>query len=137
MCYNRDNGQPVNLEEKMANHRIVHIEISSRDHAELKKFYGEVFNWKFMDIPEMDYVTFQPGENELGGGFNPISDDYPAGTVTIYIHTANLDESTAQIEAAGGTLTAPPMEVPGVGRIAMFKDPSGNELAILEPAQEM
>ena len=117
-------------------HKFVHIELSSKDNEEAKKFYGNVFGWTFQDFPEMNYTTFIIGENELGGGFNPVANS-PAGTIMVYIHTDNLEESKAKIVANGGTITEPRLEVPGVGTMAFFKDLTGNHLAILQPAGQM
>ena len=123
--------------EAMSNHKFVHVELSCQDMEEAKKFYGSVFDWQFTDFPDMNYVTFQPAEGELGGGFNPVSDENPAGTVTFYIHTDDLEETKNRIKSAGGVITLPAQEIPGVGTIAFFKDPTGNHLAILEPSSEM
>ena len=38
----------------------------------------------------------------------------------------------AKIEAAGGTILAPPMEIPGVGWMALFRDPNGNHMGMFQ-----
>ncbi|MCA9939465.1 MAG: VOC family protein [Anaerolineales bacterium] len=119
----------------MPDHQFVHIELSSRDLHESAKFYQALFGWNTQEYPEMNYVTFDTGG--LGGGFNPISDGVPAGSVVIYVSTNDIDASLAQVEALGGSIVAPKMPVPGVGVIAWFKDLSGNLLALLQPADEM
>lgn len=121
----------------MSAHKFVHVELSCRDNAEAKKFYGDVFGWQFQDYPEMNYVTFQAAENELGGGLNPVSDQNPAGSVMVYIHTDDIEDTVKKLEAAGGEITLPPMEIPTVGTMAFFKDPTGNQLAVLQPEGEM
>ena len=121
----------------MSSHKFVHIELSANNHEEAKQFYGNVFGWSFMDWPEMKYTTFSTGENEVGGGFNPVSSNTPAGTILLYIHTDNLEETKAKITANGGIITEPGVEVPGVGTMAYFKDLTGNLLAILQPAPGM
>ena len=63
----------------MSSHPIVHIEFSAKDRQEAGKFYSELFGWKVEQMPEMNYATFDDGKG-LGGGFNPITEDNPAGT---------------------------------------------------------
>lgn len=121
----------------MANHPIVHVEISSKDHARMKDFYGKLFGWSFQDYPDMNYVTFNTGQEQTGGGFNPVSDQLPAGTVVFYVHTDNIDDTLARATALGAKIILPKMEVPGVGHMAWFADPSSNQIAVLQPAGQM
>lgn len=118
----------------MGNHQFVHVELSARDRAEARKFYGTVFGWTFQEFPEMDYTTFDTGSGGMGGGLNPVSETFPGGTVTPYIGTDNIEETLAKITAAGGEVIMPPMLVPDVGDIAIFKDLSGNVMGLLQPS---
>lgn len=117
----------------MSTHPFVHLEFSSTDQAAMKAFYGSVFGWEFQDWPEMNYVTFSTGEGNLGGGFNPVTDENPVGTVINYIHCDDVIASIASLEKAGGKLLMPVMEVAGVGQIAIFGDPSDNALGLIQP----
>jgi predicted enzyme related to lactoylglutathione lyase len=117
----------------MSNHHpIVHIEISANDHAEAGEFYASVFGWKLRAYPEMNYTTFDPGEG-VGGGFNPVTDDNPVGTIMVYINADNLEETLGKIKAAGGEVVLASYDIPTVGTMAIFKDPTGNQLALLKP----
>jgi len=117
------------------NHSIVHIEFSAQDLEETKKFYGQVFDWVISDYPEMNYATFETGGGS-GGGFNPISEDFPAGRVLVYIHTPDLKETIKKIKAAGGSVLLEGYDIPGIGTMATFKDPTGNLVALLQPLRE-
>lgn len=115
-------------------HPIVHVEISSRDRAESAKFYESVFGWNTQDMPEMNYTMFDSSEFNLsGGGFNPVSDENPAGTVTIYIQTDDIEASLVKIIAGGGTAVTPKTEIPQMGWFALFKDPSDNLVGLYTP----
>ena len=81
----------------------------------------------------MNYTTFRTGQNEVGGGFNPINPENPAGTVTVYINTDNITETLGKIEGLGGKVLAQPMQIPGVGLFAVFCDLDGNKVALLQP----
>lgn len=118
-------------------HPIVHVEFSAKDQAAAAKWYSELFGWEMQSWPEMNYTTFRPEEGALGGGFNPISNGMPAGTVIAYIATDDIASHVAKIEKAGGTITMPIETVPTVGQLAIFKDPSGNLVGLLQPDPAM
>jgi len=116
-------------------HLITHIEFSTRDMEETKKFYSDVFEWEIKDYPGMNYATFE-AEGGTGAGFNPVSEESPAGSVMVYINTPALDETLEKIRAAGGTILMDGYDIPGVGRMATFMDPTGNNVALLQPLME-
>jgi uncharacterized protein len=116
----------------MSKHPIVHVEFSSRDREESGKFYSELFGWKVRQIPEMNYATFE-AEGGTGGGFNPINEGNPAGTISVYVNTDDIDATLTKAQALGGKLKAPKQEIPGVGWFAFFTDLSGNTVALLQP----
>lgn len=120
----------------MSTHKFVHVELSSANAEAMKKFYGDAFNWEFMDFPEMQYTTFRTGEGGLGGGLSQVSENNPAGTVLLYIHTDDLAASVQAVKDAGGTVVMESFEIETVGTMALFTDPSGNQLALLQPAME-
>ena len=49
---------------------IVHVEIPVSDLSKLRKFYSEVFGWKFKDskMPGMEYWLIDMGSRQLAGG---------------------------------------------------------------------
>jgi uncharacterized protein len=117
----------------MSKHPIVHVEIPSKDRNADAQFYHELFGWEMRQIPEMDYATFATGENEVGGGLNPVNENNPPGNIMVYINTDQLQETLQEVERLGGKVIAPPMDIPGVGMFAIFSDPTGNSLALLQP----
>ncbi len=123
----------------MTKHKFVHIELSSRSHAEMKKFYTQLFGWQTQDMPEMNYVTFAPGpgEEEVGGGFAPITENTPAGTVLVFVSTDDLKASIAKAEKLGAKIILPSQEVPGMGTFGVFIDPSGNQIGLWQSAGQM
>ncbi len=113
----------------MSKHPIVHVEISAQDLEATAKFYEELFGWKIQHIPEMNYATFE-AEGGPGGGFNPVSEQVPAGTVLVYVNSDDIEASLAKAESLGGTTTVPKTEIPDVGWFAIFTDPTGNTMAL-------
>jgi predicted enzyme related to lactoylglutathione lyase len=117
---------PLQKENKHMNkHPIVHIEISAKDRVAASKFYTDLFGWKVEQMPEMNYATFE-AEGGPGGGFNPVTKENPAGTVTVYVHTDDIPATLAKITALGGKVLVPETEIPTVGWFAYVSDPTGN-----------
>ncbi len=121
----------------MSPHPFVHVELSAKDRQQSAGFYANVFGWKIQDIPEMNYTLFETVEGGLGGGFNPVSEDSPAGTILLYIHTDDLEDTLSKVEANGGTVHLRSYEIANVGWMALFSDPSGNKLALLKTLENM
>lgn len=113
----------------MSKHNIVHVEFSTSDREATGKFYAELFGWDVQQMPEMNYATFETGEG-VGGGFNPTSDEYPAGTTIVYIGTDDIEASLAKAESLGGKTITPKSEIPGFGWFGLFSDPTGNMVGL-------
>lgn len=113
----------------MTNHTIVHVELSAKDRKALAKFYQDVFGWEVEHVDQLNYTTFKAGDG-VGGGFNPVSDQTPAGTVTIYIQTDNVTNSLLAVERAGGKILVPESDIPGMGKFGLFLDPQGNMIGL-------
>ncbi len=116
----------------MSKHPIVHIEFSAHNREAAGKFYADLFGWKVQQIPEMNYATFE-AEGGPGGGFNPVSETYPAGTVLVYVNSDDINTTLSQVESLGGKVIVPKSEIPGVGWFAIFSDPTGNQVGLLQP----
>jgi predicted enzyme related to lactoylglutathione lyase len=110
-------------------HSIVHIELSAKDRKALAKFYQDVFGWEVDHVDEMNYTTFKAGDG-VGGGFNPVNDQNPAGTVTVYIQTDDITKSLQEVEKAGGQTLVPETEIPNTGKFGLFRDPQGNMVGL-------
>ena len=121
-------------------HTIVHFEIPADDVEKLKKFYSELFGWKIEKMPgPMDYwgiatvpvddkgMPMRPGVN---GGM--MKKQNPEHKPVNYIAVESVDEYVKKIEALGGRIVVPKMEVPGIGWWALSLDPDGNQFAILQ-----
>jgi predicted enzyme related to lactoylglutathione lyase len=113
----------------MSSHPIVHVEISSSDLEASGRFYSQLFGWKIEHTPELNYTTFQ-AEGGPGGGFNPISETNPAGTVVVYVDSDDIQADLAKAESLGAATVVPKTEIPQMGWFAMFRDPSGNTVGL-------
>ena len=115
----------------MSKHPIVHIEISANDRQAASKFYADLFGWQVEQMPEMNYATFETGDG-VGGGFSPIGENNPVGSVIVYVDTDDINASLDQVVKLGGKVVVPQTEIPGMGWFAMFSDPTGNRLGLFK-----
>lgn len=113
--------------------RVVHFEITGKDHARLKSFYGELFDWKIgPDMgPQMGHYALVDAESAgIGGGIGN-SMDGPV-QLTFYVEVPDLQATLDAAVAKGGKVLMPPMEIPGVVTMAMFADPEGNAVGLVK-----
>ncbi len=93
------------------------------------KFYQDLFGWKMEHAAEFDYTMWSDGSG-YGGGFNKLSEHYPAGQVLVYIDSDDIEADLQQVEKLGGTVVTPKTEIPGTGWFGVFQDPTGNKIAV-------
>ena len=108
-------------------HTLDYVEITVRDLAEARQFYGSAFGWAFTDYGPT-YAGIQ-GDGREQGGLEQSDTLRTGGGPLVILYSDDLDASLAAVEAAGGTILAAPFGFPG-GRRFHFLDPSGNELAV-------
>ncbi|HEX5004879.1 MAG TPA: VOC family protein [Gemmatimonadales bacterium] len=110
--------------------RIDYIEFPAVGLPATKRFYQEVFGWKFTDYGP-DYASFEDGR--LDGGFHAgdgarKTTGMGSGALVV-LFAVDLADTEARVRRAGGAIVTPPFSFPG-GRRFHFTDPSGNELAV-------
>jgi predicted enzyme related to lactoylglutathione lyase len=103
------------------------------------KFYATVFGWKpdAMKMEDMVYTLFKKGDFNVGGMMGTpkeMSGAPPAWSV--YFAVENTDETAKTVKANGGTVLSPPMDIPNVGRFAVFADPQGAVFCVLQAAPQ-
>ncbi|MEO0637732.1 MAG: VOC family protein [Pseudomonadota bacterium] len=125
----------------MANHGLVHWnELNTHDPDAAKAFYGSVMGWRFEDSDMGDgtsYTVIWSGDEMVGGIFhmnNPAFDGIPEHWFT-HFQVDDLDARLALVQREGGTITRPPFEVPGVGRLAVLQSASGSFCAFIQPVE--
>ena len=104
------------------------FDLSTSDLPAAKAFYGELFGW-----------TFHDGGPELGHYTQAHRNGHPAAAVaakmpgmeqtptvwTVYFGVADAAQTAAAITAQGGSMMVPPMDVMGLGTMAVATDPEG------------
>ena len=113
----------------MSKRNVVHVEIPAANAEAAGKFYQELFGWKIHRAEEFDYTMWEDGSG-YGGGFNKVSDENPVGQVLVYIDSNDIEADLKKAEQLGGAVVTPKTEIPGTGWYGVFKDPTGNVLAL-------
>jgi uncharacterized protein len=117
----------------MSKRNVVHVEIPALNVEAAGNFYQELFGWKMQHVPEFDYTMWEDGSGS-GGGFNAVSDENPVGQVLVYIDSDDIDADLKKVVKLGGTIVREKTEIPGTGWYGLFKDTTGNVLAIYTSA---
>ncbi len=101
------------------------VDVSTPDLDGAKAFYGALFGWQAETLEEMGRYTnfFKDGKRVCGAMPFQSPDQHPAWTT--YIATADADATAAAVQANGGQVALPPMDVMNLGRMAAFIDPTG------------
>jgi hypothetical protein len=113
----------------MSKRNIVHIEIPAAETTKAAQFYQLLFGWKTTRDEAMNYTMWEPAEGP-GGGFNPLGDQVKPGDVLIYIDSDDIDADLIKVGELGGTVITPKREISGIGWFGVFKDPTGNTIAL-------
>ena len=110
---------------------IVHAEVVGEDAEALQAFYRNAFNWQ-MQPSGPDYAMVHLGvEGGIDGGVGA-SPEGGQGHVTFYVEVGDLEATLGEIEGLGGSRVAGPMDLPDGPRIAMFADPEGHLVGLIE-----
>jgi hypothetical protein len=113
----------------MVKRNIVHIEIPTSDAKRSGEFYSKLFGWHIERDEQMDYTMWDPHEGP-GGGFTQVGKDAQVGEVLIYVNSEDIEADLKQAANLGATLVLPKTEIPTVGWFGIFKDPTGNNIAL-------
>ena len=113
----------------MVKRNVVHIEIPAKDYESAGKFYHDLFGWEIQHVPEMNYAMWDAG-NGSAGGFNLIDEHVKPGDVLIYINSEDIEADLKKAASLGGTIIQEKMEIPQTGWFGIFRDPTGNQIAL-------
>lgn len=112
---------------------VVFFEILGKDKAALESFYAGLFDWQMTPVESASpdtYAMISPGAG-INGGLGK-SMDGGAGHVTFYVEVANIAETLANVESRGGKRVAGPTKMPKGPVIALFTDPEGRVVGLIE-----
>lgn len=114
---------------------VVHFEIPVEQIERAKKFYSDLFSWKFDKYEgPMEYWMIstknEKGDTGITGGM--MKKQSPQQSVTNYIDVPSVDQYVEKIKKLGGKVVLPKMAVPGAGYLAVCLDTENNSFGIWE-----
>ena len=112
---------------------LCHFELVTSNKDKCKDFYGDVFGWEFDEKRMPGYTLIQTGQ-EPGGGILPAEGrEVPAG-LNAYFGVDDIDACLRKVAAHGGEVLVPKTPIPNVGHFAIFSDPEGITIGIMQPS---
>jgi predicted enzyme related to lactoylglutathione lyase len=110
-------------------------ELSTRDMAKAKDFYGKVFGWgaKTNQAPGMEYTEWQIDGRSMAGGM-PMGENFPPNAPPFWLVYFAVEDPDATGEKAtqlGGRVMQPAFDTPA-GRMAVITDPQGAAFAVIK-----
>ncbi|HVQ57877.1 MAG TPA: VOC family protein [Solirubrobacterales bacterium] len=112
------------------------VELGTPDMEATIGFYKDLFGW---EIPE------QPNSAQLGGyrraklrgkdvaGVSPLQQEGQPPVWSTYVSVADADATVETVKDAGGQVIVEPLDVAGLGKMAVFTDPTSAVCGIWEP----
>lgn len=137
-------GEVEGLDVVMEPNTLCWTELYATDAAAAKEFYGTVFSWSFQDVSTGGDLLYSlasapgagAGEDTAHGGILQLQQMHlDAGSTSEwhpYFGVTDCDASYHTATQHGGTPLIAPMDVPGIGRMAMLMDPAGAPFALLK-----
>jgi len=116
---------------------MIHFEIAAKDIETIQHFYTKTFGWKFRKIKApIEYWRIRTGDEKEPGIDGGLFKKTLLMNANNVIAVPSLDYYVNKVRKNGGSMASPKVRVPGIGRIAVFRDPEGNEFGLLEAEPE-
>ena len=106
----------------------------------LRSFYSELFGWHISTSHGPDYWLVQaeksvgPENTGISGAIGAGPPGHP-GRVVIYVEAPDIEAALVKAETLGGARMFGPQSFNGF-EIGWFRDPEGNMVGVVRPAEE-
>jgi len=101
------------------------------DFESAKKFYGQVLGLnKTFEAQQWAEFAGAEGQETIGIAANPHAGKEPGATVVLDV--TDIERERKRLESAGVKFEGKIEEIPGIVRIATFRDPFGNRLQLAQ-----
>lgn len=118
---------------------VAHFALQADQIERARNFYEKAFGWRFSPWGPPDYFKILtgaasgPGVTEGALSKRPKSGDEPSlNAFRCSISVTSMAETIRAIEAHGGRLLSPVVEIPETGKVVQFADPEGNVVAAVQ-----
>jgi predicted enzyme related to lactoylglutathione lyase len=111
---------------------LFHWELMVSDMPKAIDFYSKVFDWEFDQKSFPNYPLIKTGSTP-GGAVMAKPSQSPACALNTYFHVDDIEATLTRAMVLGATVIAPRTPIPGVGFWAMFADPDGIVIGLIQP----
>ena len=114
--------------------RFVWRDLMTKDVNAAKRFYGELFGWRFENVKrgEHPYVIARLAGAPVAGIVD-VSAIADAGPQWIsFMSVADVDKTTSLVQSNGGKILVTPRNLGSIGRAAVVADPQGAPLGFAQ-----
>jgi predicted enzyme related to lactoylglutathione lyase len=113
------------------------VELSGTPDVEASQgFYRDLFGWEMPELPNSaelgGYRRAKLGGRDVAGVSPRMEDGQPTVWAT-YVSVEDAATTIATVGEAGGSVIVEPMDVAGLGTMAVFSDPTGAVCGIWQP----
>jgi len=110
---------------------VVHFEINAKNGVKTQQFYKRLFQWNIDANNTMNYgMVAKGGKGGIAGGINELPSGKPF--VTFYARVKSINAVLKKAKKLGAKVVMPRTVIPNMVTFAMFKDPEGNVIGIIE-----
>ena len=106
--------------------------INANNVTRARRFYADVFRWKFEPWGPPDFFMITTGNAEAPGirgalrKRHEVTPDKPIYGFECSISVEDINATVSAIKAHGGKIVVPKTRIPGAGTLVMFEDTEGN-----------
>jgi hypothetical protein len=113
------------------------VELSGTPDIEAsERFYRDLLGWEVPELPNSaelgGYRRAKKDGKDVAGVSPKMQDEQPCVWAT-YVSVADADATLGKVRDGGGQVLVEPMDVMGLGKMAVFSDPTGAVCGIWEP----
>ncbi|NUP08883.1 MAG: VOC family protein [Polyangiaceae bacterium] len=109
-------------------------ELATQDPKDALELYKATFGWTVEEKdmgPMGTYYVLKRGDKQAGGLMKTMDPKAPSGWLA-YVAVADVDKSFEKAKRLKAESCMQPMDIPGVGRFAVVKDPEGVLIALFQ-----
>lgn len=109
--------------------KVIWYEVLGKDGEKLKRFYAQLFGWKYKEQAGTSYGMTDPEDTGIGGGIGSVTSG--VNWAGFYVGVEDVDQALRKVEQLGGKVIVPTTKLPEV-TFAVFADPEGNSVGLAQ-----
>jgi predicted enzyme related to lactoylglutathione lyase len=121
---------------------FVHVELNTGDVKAARKFYKSLFDWKLENMkmgPGQVYTMINVGNPAKGEAAGALTQKPMPEAPTMwlsYVQVDDLDKTIKKAKKLGADVKVERIDVPDMGSLGIFVDPTGAALGVWQPAKK-